>query len=59
MTIRKSRPVIGPSRRDGIRPPVEVWTLRQLVTFLIGVENDRHAALWWLIALRGLRRGKV
>ncbi len=31
-------------RRDGIRPPVAVWTLRQLVTFL-GVENDRLAAL--------------
>jgi integrase len=44
-------------RRDGIRPPVAVWTLRQLITFLIGVENDRLAALWWLIALRGLRRG--
>jgi hypothetical protein len=35
-------------RRDGIRPPVAVWTLRQLVTFLVGVENDRLAALWWL-----------
>ena len=46
-------------RRDGIRPPVAVWTLRQLVTFLIGVENDRLAALWWLIALRGLRRGEA
>jgi integrase len=46
-------------RRDGIRPPVAVWTLRQLVTFLLGVENDRLAALWWLIALRGLRRGEA
>jgi integrase len=46
-------------RRDGIRPPVAVWTLRQLVTFLVGVENDRLAALWWLIALRGLRRGEA
>jgi len=46
-------------RRDGIRPPVAVWTLRQLITFLVGVENDRLAALWWLIALRGLRRGKA
>jgi hypothetical protein len=25
-------------RRDGIRPPVAVWTLRQLITFLTGVE---------------------
>jgi hypothetical protein len=46
-------------RRDGIRPPVAVWTLRQLITFLTGVENDRLAALWWLIALRGLRRGEA
>jgi integrase len=46
-------------RRDGIRPPVAVWTLRQLITFLKGVENDRLAALWWLIALRGLRRGEA
>jgi integrase len=46
-------------RRDGIRPPVAVWTLRQLITFLTGVEDDRLAALWWLIALRGLRRGEA
>ena len=46
-------------RRDGIRPPVAVWTLRQLVGFLTGVGNDRLAALWWLIALRGLRRGEA
>jgi hypothetical protein len=45
---------VGAWRRDGIRPPVAVWTLRQLVTFLTGVENDRLAALWWLIALRDL-----
>jgi len=46
-------------RRNGIRPPVAVWTLRQLVTFLAGVEHDRLAALWWLVALRGLRRGEL
>jgi integrase len=46
-------------RRDGIRPSVAVWTLRQLASFLTGVENDRLAALWWLIALRGLRRGEA
>ncbi len=46
-------------RRDGIRPPVAVWTLRQLITFLAGVEHDRLAALWWLMALRGLRRGEA
>lgn len=46
-------------RRDGIRPPVAVWTLRQFITFLIGVEHDRLAALWWLIARRGPRRGEA
>ena len=46
-------------RRDGIRPPVAVWTLPQLIAFLKGVEKDRLAALWWLIALRGLRRGEA
>jgi hypothetical protein len=30
-----------------------------LVTFLTGVENDRLAALWRMIALRGLRRGEA
>jgi integrase len=45
--------------RDGIRPPVAVWTLRQLIAFLAGVEHDRLAGLWWLIALRGLRRGEA
>jgi hypothetical protein len=40
-------------RRDGIRTPVAVWMLRQLVIFLTGAENDRLAALWRLIALRG------
>jgi integrase len=46
-------------RRDGSRPPVAVWTLRQLITFLEGVQHDRLAALWWLIALRSLRRGEA
>ena len=46
-------------RRDVIRPPAAVWTLRQLITFLVGVESDRLAALLWLIALRGLRRGEA
>jgi len=40
-------------------PPVAVWTLRQLITFLTGVEHDRLAALCWLIALCGLRRGEA
>ena len=46
-------------RRDGIRRPVAVWTLRQLITFLARGEHERLAGLWWLIALRGLRRGEA
>ncbi|MDT3446891.1 hypothetical protein [Pseudofrankia sp. BMG5.37] len=46
-------------RRDGAHPPVAVWTLRQMITFLAGIEDDRLAPLWWLIALRGLRRGEA
>jgi integrase len=33
-------------RQNGIRPPVAIWTLRQLIIFLAGVEHDRLAALW-------------
>jgi integrase len=45
--------------RGAGRPTVAVWTVPQLVTFLNGVRDDRLAALWWLVALRGLRRGEL
>ena len=38
----------GAWRRDGIRPPVAVWTLRQLVTFLTA---------WQRSSSRSFRRG--
>jgi hypothetical protein len=38
---------------------VAVWTAKQLATFLSFVALDRLYALWWLVALRGLRRGEV
>jgi hypothetical protein len=68
--VRPARPVsphpviwtderVAAWRRDGIRPPAAVWALRQLITFLAEVEDDRLAALWWLIALRGLHRGEA
>jgi len=55
--IRLSRPVrphpvvwtddrLAAWRRTGTRPPVAVWTLPQLITFLAGVKDDRLAALW-------------
>jgi integrase len=38
---------------------VAVWTARQLSGFLAGVADDSLYALWWLAALRGLRRGEL
>jgi integrase len=46
-------------REQGQRPIVAVWTVQQLSTFLNQVTNDRLSAMWWLIALRGLRRGEA
>ncbi len=43
----------------GERFPVAVWTVRQLVAFFAFTAGDRLFALWWLIALRGLRRGEA
>jgi integrase len=43
----------------GTRPAVAVWTVDHLVTFLESVTGDRLSALWWLIALRGLRCGEA
>jgi integrase len=41
------------------RGAVAVWTVEQLTEFLSFVRDDRLFALWWLIALRGLRRVEV
>jgi integrase len=46
-------------REQGQRPIVAVWTVQQLSTFLNHVAGDRLSAMWWLIALRGLRRGEA
>jgi integrase len=43
----------------GQRPPVAVWTASHLATFLAAVIGDGLYALWWLIGLRGLRRGEA
>jgi integrase len=43
----------------GIRPTIAGWTAAQLAAFLDSVRHDRLYALWWLAALRGLRRGEV
>jgi integrase len=46
-------------QRGGPRPSVAVWTAHQLASFLDSVAEDRLFAMWWLIALRGLRRGET
>ena len=43
----------------GARPAVAVWPATLLARFLNAVRTDRLFALWWLIALRGLRRGEA
>ncbi|MEV6598297.1 site-specific integrase [Actinoplanes sp. NPDC051346] len=46
-------------QKTGKRPAVAVWTTEQTATFLGYVAKDRLAVMWWLIALRGLRRGEA
>jgi integrase len=46
-------------QQTGERPAVAVWSTEQTATFLAHVVQDRLAVMWWLIALRGLRRGEA
>lgn len=46
-------------RRTGARPRVGVWDVPHLGRFLELVQNDPFFALWWLVAVTGLRRGEV
>ena len=46
-------------RDRGERSTVAVWTEHQLADFLRFVGTDRLYGMWWLIALRGLRRGEA
>jgi integrase len=46
-------------REHGERFAVAVWTTQQLASFLDHVAEDRLFAMWWLISLRGLRRGEA
>jgi integrase len=61
----RPHPVVWDSQREqtwrntGIRPRVAVWDLPHLGRFLRAVQDDPLFALWWLVALRGLRRGEV
>jgi len=46
-------------QRTGERPAVAVWTAQQLAYFLHAARTERFYPLWWLVALRGLRRGEA
>ena len=46
-------------QETGQRFAVAVWTVQQTAAFLDFVAEDRLFAMWWLIALRGLRRGEA
>jgi len=46
-------------RQTGIRPAVAVWGLKHVARFLEAVRHDPLFALWWLVALRGPRRGEI
>ncbi|MFG1606028.1 tyrosine recombinase XerC [Actinoplanes sp. NPDC049265] len=46
-------------QNTGVRPRVAVWDLHHVGQFLSSVQNDRFFSLWWLVALRGLRRGEI
>jgi integrase len=46
-------------RHTGARPRVACWDLPHLASFLQEVRDQRLFSLWWLIALRGLRRGEA
>jgi integrase len=46
-------------RETGVRPKVAVWDVPHLVGFLESVRTDPLFPLWWLIVMRGLRRGEI
>jgi integrase len=46
-------------QRSGERPAVAVWTAAQTAQFLHAITDHRLYAAYYLIALRGLRRGEA
>jgi integrase len=46
-------------REHGERSTVAVWTEHQFAAFLRHVADDRLYGMWWLVGLRGLRRGEA
>jgi integrase len=62
---RGARPVAWTREREklwratGAKPRVAVWEVGHVAEFLDAVRDDPLFPLWWLIALRGLRRGEA
>ena len=54
-----TEPRVAAWQATGEHPIVAVWTPEQLAAFLHEVRHDGLYALWWLFALRGLRRGEA
>ncbi|WP_430791317.1 tyrosine-type recombinase/integrase [Actinoplanes sp. G11-F43] len=54
-----TEPRVAAWRATGEHPVVAVWTPEQLAEFLHAVRHDGLYAFWWLLALRGLRRGEA
>lgn len=54
---RRPRRIMGTDRRAA--GPLALWTAEHLAEFLSAVNDDLLFALWWLAALRGLRRGEL
>jgi integrase len=38
---------------------MSTWKAEELARFLTGIEDDRLAGAWWLLATTGMRRGEV
>ncbi len=48
-----------PRARAARAKTFQTWTLPELHQFLGAVSDDNWAAMWWLMAFTGLRRGEV
>ncbi|WP_349881027.1 tyrosine-type recombinase/integrase [Micromonospora sp. HUAS YX12] len=46
-------------RATGVKPPVAIWEVEHAAKFLHGAREDPLFPLWWLMTLRGLRRGEA
>ena len=52
-------PAAAVPRLRAARPEMTAWSAPEARAFLASVDGDRLSALWWLLTLRGLRRGEA